>query len=154
MVTITIMIGSLSLKALRDLVSRWLLKGNERADDSSVCPVHRDLFNPQATCQKPHLRSTLAHASIGSPEELPRGLPISKPLLGCECIYYVLTICTYFHCLTHCICLRDAPGFIMSEFYLAKVPDPGVLSMYRTACLKCSGPRLWRRVGIRSVQIL
>lgn len=59
-----------------------------------------------------------------------------------------------FHCSTHCICLCDVPGFINSAFCLAKLPDPAVLLMYRTAYMKHSGTRLWSRMGIRSVQIL
>lgn len=106
----------------------------------------------------PHVKSPIHsvfwHIQVfAAQKNYQRGCPSPNPSC-CERIYYVLTICTYFHCLTHCICLCDAPGFIMSEFYLAKLPDPVVLSMYRTADLKCGGTRLWRRVGIRSVQVL
>lgn len=72
------------------------MKGNERTDDSTMCQGHQDLFKPHAKCQEPHLLSILAPIGIRSPKQIPRRLPIPNPLLGCECIYYVLTICAYF----------------------------------------------------------
>lgn len=148
MVAITTIIDSLSLKAWWALVSRWFLKGDEGADDNTMCPSHRDLFNPHATCQEPYLFSILAYTSVCSPEELPRELPISNPLLDCECIYYVLTICAHFSLLNTLHLFMWCPGFIISAFCLAKLQNPVVFGVYRTAYLKFNGNRLWSRVDI------
>lgn len=74
---------------------------------------------------------------------------------GHECIYYVLTIWTYFSLLnTYCICLCAAPGFTISAFCSPKLPNPMDFCMCTTAYLKYSGTWLWSKIGKRSVQFL